>query len=46
MSIEDKYILARWAYAIGEDFIDDAEYTYVEKLIKQKGALSEYVNRS
>lgn len=30
MDLLDKYIIARWAYAIGVDFIDDVEYRYLE----------------
>lgn len=46
MNLLDKYILARWAYAIGVDFIDDIEYRYLEEHVKREYPECEYLNRS
>lgn len=46
MDLLDKYILARWAYAIGVDFIDDIEYRYLENSVKKDWPDSEYLKRS
>lgn len=45
MTIEEKFIIARWAYAIGEEFISDVEYDHLEQEIKDKKVLEEYINR-
>ena len=31
MSLLERYIIARWCYAIGEDYIDDIEYRCIEE---------------
>ena len=46
MKLLDKYIIARWCYAIGENFIDDIEYKCIEEKIKEEIPDNEYVNRS
>lgn len=46
MTHEEKYILARWCYSIGEEIIDDAEYNTLHQLMKTTNTLPEYVNRS
>ncbi len=46
MDLLDKYIIARWAYAIGVDFIDDVEYRYLENAVKEKYPTNEYLSRS
>lgn len=45
MSNEERFIIARWAYAIGKDFISDVEYDHLEQEIKNNSTLQEYVNR-
>lgn len=42
----DKYIIARWCYAIGEDFVDDIEYRDIEELVKKEQPDCEYLSRS
>lgn len=46
MTLLEKYIIARWCYAIGEDYIDDVEYKYVEEKLKESAVQSEYIGRS
>jgi hypothetical protein len=46
MSNVDRYIIARWCYAIGEDFIDDIEYRNVEDLVRREDPNNEYLKRS
>ena len=45
MTLEEKFIIARWAYLLGEDFISDKEYNDLEYQIKQSNLLSEYTDR-
>lgn len=45
MTNEEKYIIARWAYAISEEYIDDIEYSHLEEEIKARHLLSEYTTR-
>ncbi len=42
----DKFILARWAYSVGEPIISDAEYTQLLRAVTAEYPDSEYVNRS
>jgi hypothetical protein len=42
----DKFIIARWAYAIGEEFIGDYEYKRLEDEITKNNLLPEYTNRT
>lgn len=46
MELLDKYIIARWCYAIGEDFIDDMEYRYIEDKIRVQMPDCKYLNQS
>lgn len=46
MTLEEKYILARWCYAVGEDYISDMEYHYIEEQIKKEDPHNEYLGRS
>lgn len=46
MTDYEKYIIARWAYAIGEDFIGDIEYNELEKKMKAMMPEDEYCKRS
>lgn len=46
MNIVDKYIIARWCYAIGEDFVDDIEYRDIENLVREEDPNNEYLGRS
>lgn len=46
MTLEEKYILARWCYAVGENYISDMEYRYIEEQIKIKSPNNEYLQRS
>lgn len=45
MTKEERFIIARWAYAIGKDFISDIEYDNLERELKEKGVLNEYTSR-
>lgn len=45
MSDEEKFIIARWTYAIGADFISDIEYDHLEQIMKASGRLEEFTNR-
>lgn len=45
MTKEEKFIIARWAYAIGVDFISDSEYNNLEAELKSNGLLNEYTSR-
>ena len=45
-SIIDKYIIARWCYAIGEDYVDDIEYRDIEEAVRKQEPDNEYLNRS
>lgn len=45
MNSQEKYIIARWAYAIGEDYIDDIEYGHLEEEMKANNLLPEYTSR-
>lgn len=46
MTLLEKYIIARWCYAIGEFYIDDIEYGILDKQMKEQYPDNEYVNRS
>jgi len=46
MSLREKYIIARWCYAVGEDYISDMEYRYIEDQLKATDPDDEYINRS
>lgn len=46
MTLREKYILARWCYAVGEDYISDMEYRYIEEKLKGEDPEDEYVLRS
>ena len=46
MTLLEKYIIARWCYAIGEDYIGDIEYNALHEQIKREFPDNEYVNRS
>lgn len=46
MTVLEKYIIARWCYAIGEDYMDDIEYRQVEDSVKDCYPNSEYLHRS
>lgn len=46
MDIMDKYVIARWCYAIGEDFVDDVEYRCIEDEIRRTAPGSMYLSRS
>lgn len=45
MTLEEKFIIARWTYLLGEDFISDKEYNDIEAQIKLNGSLPMYVSR-
>lgn len=45
-SSKDKYILARWAYSLGDPIISDSEYNILHKYIKDNKLLPEYTNRT
>lgn len=42
----DKYILARWAYSVGEPIMDDAAYNVLHASMKRRMPRLPYVNRS
>lgn len=42
----DKYILARWAYAIGQPIMSDMEYNKIHDILKQELPNNEYVTRT
>lgn len=46
MDLLEKYIIARWCYAIGEDYIDDIEYRCIDEKLKEEMPDNEYVKRS
>ena len=47
MTLLEKYIIARWAYAIGEDIgVGDIEYRQIEEELKKTIPDNEYLNRS
>lgn len=46
MTDYEKFIIARWAYAIGEPIMNDVEYNSLEKKLKAEMPDDEYVNRS
>ena len=46
MTDYEKYIIARWTYAIGEDFIGDIEYNELHRKMKELYPDDEYVKRS
>lgn len=41
----DRYIIARWAYSIGEEFISDIEYDRLESEMKANHLAEEYISR-
>ena len=42
----EKYIIARWAYSVGQPIISDAEYTVLHNAMQSLYPSSEYVQRS
>lgn len=46
LSDRDKFIVARWAYSLGESLISDAEYTLLLNYMQSTHPNDEYVNRS
>lgn len=42
----EKYIIARWTYSLGVEWISNSEYTLLHNLMKEKYPDNEYVNRS
>lgn len=46
MTDEQKFILARWSYSVGQPIITDAEYTQLLNFFKTTKPDWEYVNRS
>lgn len=46
MKLQDKYILARWCYAVGEPYISDMEYRYLEERMQEEEPNNEYLTRS
>jgi NAD-dependent DNA ligase len=46
MTMEEKYILARWCYSISEEFITDAEYNNLHRMFVAEERLPEYTGRS
>lgn len=46
MSDLDKYIIARWAYSIGDPIMSDAEYTVLHNAMLSKYPQDPYCNRS
>lgn len=45
MTNEERYIIARWMYCLGEEFISDIEYDHLEQDIKSRGILTDYTSR-
>lgn len=45
MTEQEKYIIARWMYCIGVDFISDMEYDRLHRSMVESGMLSEYTSR-
>lgn len=45
MTKSEKFIIARWAYAIGEEYISDVEYDRLEREMKETRQLKEYTDR-
>lgn len=45
MTDYELFIIARWAYSVGEEFISDVEYSTLEKDLKAKMPDDPYVNR-
>lgn len=45
MTDREKFIIARWTYAIGVEYISDSEYTRLEEAMTESGDLKEYTNR-
>lgn len=43
---EHLYIIARWAYSIAKDIMNDEKYAELERYIKSQGLLPEYTNRT
>ena len=46
MTLQEKYVLARWCYAVGEPYLSDMEYRYIEDRIREKDPDNEYLARS
>lgn len=42
----DKFIIARWAYSVGQPIISDNEYMILQDLIRSRNPEDEYVNRA
>lgn len=45
-NLEDKFILSRYLYGIGQPTIDDRKYTTLLKMMQEEGKLQEYTSRS
>lgn len=46
MTLREKYIIARWCYGLGEDYISDMEYRQIEDELRAENPDDEYINRS
>lgn len=46
MTLQEKYVLARWCYAVGEPYLSDMEYRYIEDRIREEDPDNEYLARS
>lgn len=46
MTQEEKYIISRWCYSIGEPIISDVEYNNLHRYMEHENLLSEYTSRS
>lgn len=45
-NLEHKFIISRWLYGVAVDYIEDAEYAYLERYIKANNLLPEYTSRT
>lgn len=46
LNVQEQYILARWAYSIGESIMEDSQYNVLHKFMLKNNADSEYVKRT
>ncbi len=48
MNLEDKYILSRWAYSVGEPLPDmsDADYNNLHRYMRDQKLLPDYTERA
>lgn len=46
MTLQEKYVLARWCYAVGEPYLSDMEYRYIEDRLREEEPGNEYLARS